>query len=110
MPVYQWKANSNAAPFFSDPSDGFIEARTPMKALKEVVENYDHSCGLFSAIILDPSPKNPVLARYLSRRAATQNNAPVGLTKWEGNKLYVNGKEIPLVEEVWEEVKTIGGE
>lgn len=105
MNIYQWKANSNAAPFFSDPSDGFVEAEAPMEALKKVVAEYDHPRGLFSAVVLEPSPKNPVLARYLSRRAATQMKAPCGLTKWEGDNLYVGGKLIPLErEEVFEEV------
>ena len=35
MNTYQWKANSNAAPFFSDPSDGFIEAESPSMNLVE---------------------------------------------------------------------------
>lgn len=105
MLTYQWKANSNAAPFFSDPSEGFIEAATPMDALKKVVAEYDHPCGLFSVAIYEPSPENPILARYLSIRAATQAKAPIGLTKWEGDILYVNGKKIPLAEkEVWEDL------
>lgn len=104
MAVYQWKANSNAAPFFSDPSEGFTEAQAPMEALRKVVEDYSHPLGLFSAVILEPSPKNPVLARYMSARAATQERAPGGVYKWEGNDLYVNGVKMPLQEEVFEEV------
>jgi len=71
MTTYQWKANSNSAPFFSDPSEGFIEADDPMTALRKVVSDYEHSCGFFSAVILEPTPENPVVARYLSARAAT---------------------------------------
>lgn len=104
MAVYQWKANSNAAPFFSDPSEGFIEAQTPMEALRRVVESYHHPLGLFSAVILESSPRNPVLARYMSARAATQERAPVGVYKWIGNDLYVSGVKIPLEEEIFEEV------
>lgn len=104
MNTYQWKANSNAAPFFSDPSEGFIEAESPMAALRKVVKDYDHSCGLFSAVILEPTPENRVLARYLSKRAATQVKAPCGLTRWEGDRLFVNGVEIPLEESIFEEV------
>lgn len=105
MTVYQWKANSNAAPFFSDPSEGFTEAQTPMEALRKVVESYDHSLGLFSAVVLEPSPKNPVLARYMSARAATQEKAPAGVHKWVGDDLYVDGVKIPLQEEIFEEVR-----
>lgn len=104
MKTYQWKANSNAAPFFSDPSEGFIDAEGPMEALKKVVADYTHPCGLYAATILEASPDNHVLARYLSNRAATQAKAPNGMTKWEGDTLYVNGKEIPLRDELWEEV------
>jgi len=102
--TYQWKANSNSAPFFSDPSEGFIEADNPMAALRKVVSDYKHSCGLFSAVILEPTPENPVVARYLSARAATVGKAPSGLTQWKGDDLYVDGVKIPLVEEVFEEV------
>ncbi|GAG66938.1 unnamed protein product, partial [marine sediment metagenome] len=52
METYQYRTNSNAAPFFSDPGDGFIEAETPMEALKDVVANYSHDCGLYSATIV----------------------------------------------------------
>lgn len=105
MPTYQWKANSNAAPFFSDTSEGFIDDETPMDALEKVVSEYDHPCGLFAVVILEPTPANKILARYLSKRAATQDKAPCGLTKWAGDNLYVDGKLIPLVDEVYEEVK-----
>jgi len=102
MKTYQWKTNSNAAPFFSDPSEGFIDADNPMDALRKVVSNYKHPAGIYSAAILKPTPENPVVARYLSARAATAEKAPTGLTKWEGNDLYVDGVKIPLAEEVFE--------
>lgn len=105
MPTYQWKANSNAAPLTSDPSEGFIDADSPMDALREVVASYDHPLGLYSAVILEPTPENSVVARYLSARAATVRKAPVGLTKWEGDDLYVDGVRVTPAEEIFEEVK-----
>ena len=101
MTEYFIVANSNAAPFFSDPGEGFIEAETPTEALKEVVTNYKHSLGLFSATINEPSPENPVLAMYLSPRAHTQNKAPCGLHRWEGDTLIVNDKEQPALDEIY---------
>jgi hypothetical protein len=105
MNIYQWKANSNAAPFFSDLSEGFMEEESPMAALRKVVKNYNHPCGLFSAVILEPTPENRVLVRYLSKRAATQDKAPCGVTRWDGDRLFVNGVEIPLEESIFQEVK-----
>ena len=105
METYQWKANSNAAPFFSDSSEGFINAESPMEALHKVVAGYTHPCGLFAATISLPTPENPVVARYLSARAATAEEAPSGLTKWVGDILYVDEIEIPASKEIYEKVK-----
>ncbi|MBN2459082.1 hypothetical protein JXB28_02260 [Candidatus Woesearchaeota archaeon] len=103
--VYQWATNSNAAPFFSDTDIGFIKATDPMSALEEVVNNYDHPCGLYAAAILEPSPKNPVLARYISARAATIESAPNGEHVWRQGGLYVNGKKVRERKERYELVK-----
>ena len=103
--VYQWFANSNAAPFFSDTSSGFIEATDPMSALKQIVENYDHPCGLYAAVIKEPTPKNPVVARYLSDRAATLDTAPSGMVEWKGDELYVSEKKMPNKKGFFELVK-----
>jgi hypothetical protein len=75
MTVYHFKANSVAAPFFSDPSDGFIEEATAMKALEKLVREYTHPCGLFSAVIESCEPKPKMLARYLSASAVAQQTA-----------------------------------
>jgi hypothetical protein len=106
--VYQWMTNSNAAPFFSDTDSGFTESSDPMSALEKIVKSYKHPCGLFAAAIKLPTPENPVVARYLSARAATQNAAPCGLTGWREDRLYVDGKKVPEKKEVYELVK--GGE
>lgn len=103
--VFQFITNSNSAPFFSDTDDGFVKADDAMSALKDVVKNYKHPCGLFSAVICEPSPKNPVLARYLSARSATAKSAPSGLTEWREDGLYVNDKRVPDKQEIYELVK-----
>jgi len=89
MPVYFWETNSNAAPFFSDPNSGFIEAETAMDALKEVVEKYDHPCGLYAAIVKACEPKSKVLARYLSAKAVATEEA---IKQTEGGIIKENGK------------------
>ena len=103
--TFQYETNSNAAPFVSDTGSGFIEAADPMVALEEVVKTYDHPAGLFAAVIRAPTPKNPILARYFSARAATQEAAPCGLTGWEQDGLYVDGKKVPERKERYELVK-----
>lgn len=100
--VYQWITRSNAAPFVSDTDLGFIESTDPMSALEKIVKSYKHPCGLFSAAIMAPTPKNPILARYLSSRAATQDAAPCGLTQWKTDGLYVDGKKMPEKKELYE--------
>jgi len=103
--TFQYVTNSNAAPFVSDTGSGFIEATDPMVALEDVVKTYDHSAGLFAAVIRAPTPENPILARYLSARAATQEAAPCGLTQWRQDGLYVDDKRISERKERYELVK-----
>lgn len=103
--VFQYHANSNAAPFVSDTSEGFIEATDPMAALEKVVQDYKHPAGLFAATISEPTPENPTLARYLSARAATSQAAPCGLTEWKQDGLYVDGKKISERQETYELVQ-----
>ncbi len=100
--VYQWITHSNAAPFVSDVESGFIEAATPKAALEDILKKYRHPAGLFSAAILEPSPANPLLARYLSPRAATQHYAKTGLHEWRDDGLYVDGKKVPERQEIYE--------
>lgn|SRR3989344_1167288 len=103
--VYQWITHSNAAPFVSDRETGFIEATSPKAALEQIVKSYKHPAGLFSAAVLEPSPANPVLARYMSARATTAYNAPTGLTAWRDDGLYVDGKKVPERQEAYEVYK-----
>ncbi|MBI1973084.1 hypothetical protein HYS50_03695 [Candidatus Woesearchaeota archaeon] len=100
--TFQYETNSNAAPFVSDTGRGFIEAADPMVALEDVVKTYDHPAGLFAAVIRAPTPENPILARYLSARAATQEAAPCGLTQWKQDGLYVNDKKVSERKERYE--------
>lgn len=103
--IFQYVTNSNAAPFVSDTDEGFIRAADAMSALEKVVKKYKHPAGLYAAQIREPTPENPVLARYLSARAATVEDAPCGMTEWKQNGLYVDDKKMPQKKEVYELVK-----
>ena len=72
--ISQYKTNSNAAPFFSDPDSGFIKADNPDKALSEVVANYSHPMGLFAAAIFEVSPENKKLREFHSKEALKQRS------------------------------------
>jgi len=101
--VYQFVANSNAAPFVSDTSQRFIDAETAMEALKKGVDEYSHPAGLYSAMVETCEEDSKVVARYLSERARRQEKAPCGVTRWEGDKLIVDGVEQPPAEELYED-------
>ena len=95
MDTYYYVTNSNSAPMFSDTSNGFITIETPMKALKKVVKEYKHPCGLFAAVVYECSPKQKMLARYLSARANTLDGV-TGRVFCEGNKITVDDKRLKL--------------
>jgi hypothetical protein len=68
MPEYFIKANSFAAPFFSDDSSGFVEAGSPEAALESFATAYSHPAGLYAA------------AAYASADAFHKGEGP--LAKW----------------------------
>ena len=92
MNTYYFTTNSNAAPFFSDTNNGFIEAPTAMDALKKIVKNYDHPCGLYAAIIQSCEENQKLLARYTCKKAVATGEAQKltegGILK-EGDKIRV---------------------
>lgn len=49
MPEFFIRAESFAAPFFSDSSTKFVEATTPEDALMLFAGSYSHPCGLYAA-------------------------------------------------------------
>lgn len=69
MNEYYIIANSFAAPFMSDTSEGFVEAKTPKEALDYFAAQYSHPSGLYSAVCYkDANAKaknNPPLATWL---------------------------------------------
>lgn len=74
-------AESFAAPFVSDASEHYIEAETPKEALEKLAEEYDHSCGLYSAACYESAEvyfnKEEPLAKWLcnfelAKRSATK--------------------------------------
>ncbi len=75
MPVFQAVLNSCAAPFFSDTMERFIEADSPVDALKKAVEEYDHSSGLYAAIVQTCEPEPKMMARFLSARENARKEA-----------------------------------
>jgi hypothetical protein len=105
--IFWYETNSNAAPFFSDYGSGFIEAENPRQALEKIVKEYKHPAGLFAVTVRAPTPEQPVLAKYLSARAATQEKAPCGLTQWKEDGLYVDGEKVPEQKEKYEINKKI---
>ena len=102
MMTYFYETRSNAAPFVSDSYHGFVEAEDPMEALKKVVAGYKHSAGLFAAEIMMADPSQRVLARYRSARAHTQVKASGGTRQWKEDGLYVDGKLVPMLGELWQ--------
>jgi hypothetical protein len=73
MKEFFFVANSNAAPFFSDTTTGFVKAETAKEALKKAVGEYQHSCGLYALYIHananDYHKGKQYLARHLSKEA-----------------------------------------
>ena len=101
--TFWYETNSNAAPFFSDYGNGFVKAENPRQALEKIVREYRHPAGLFAAVIKAPTPKQPVLAKYFSARAATQEAAPpAGGRIWKEDGLYVDGKKVAEQKEKYE--------
>lgn len=100
--TYQWHTNSNAAPFCSDSDSGFIEAGSPMEALKKIVSEYKHPAGLYAATINEPTVENKMVARYLSARANTASKAGTGLYETRNGELYVNDKPAKKHNEIYE--------
>ena len=62
------KANSFAAPFVSDDSTEFVEAKTAELALLKFIKEYQHHAGLYAAVV------------YESAEAYHKNKKPVA--KW----------------------------
>lgn len=48
-----YRANSKAAPFFSDTSEGYVEAKNAIEAAHKVRKDYSHPCGLFALNIYE---------------------------------------------------------
>jgi len=113
--TYYWQANSVAMPFFSDSSSGFVEAETPMEALKKEVKRYGEK-HLYAMTISSCEPKPKLLARYLSVKAIATSKASK-LTEStilkEGDKIRIRkeGKDVWFkiselaIEPIWEVVE-----
>lgn len=73
MKEYFFFANSNAAPFFSDESTGYIKGKNPEDALQKFRRRYKHPCGLFFAAIYESADafhkRKKALVMWFSKRA-----------------------------------------
>ena len=49
MKEYFVVTNSFAAPFVSDTDEQYVKGKSPKDALKKIVQNYTHPCGLYAA-------------------------------------------------------------
>lgn len=80
---YFIRANSFAAPFFSDESSGYVTASTPEEALEKYAMEYKHPCGLYAAACYDSADalhkgKEP-LARWLSNHEQEKQRITKGM-------------------------------
>lgn len=80
---YFIRANSFAAPFFSDESSGYMMASTPQEALEKYAKAYKHPCGLYAAACYESADalhkgKEP-LARWLSNHEQEKQRITKGM-------------------------------
>lgn len=84
---------------------GLIESTDPATALRDIVQSYENPKGLISATITSLSAGEPVLAKYLSSKGATEEEARklIGLPEWKQDGFcYVGGKKVPTQNERYE--------
>lgn len=86
MSEYFVIANSFAAPFLSDTSDGFISADSPEDALMKFAAVYRHPCGLYSAAVYPSADayhkRAEPLAKWLCNREIEQQRLTRGLASY----------------------------
>ena len=102
--LFKYQAKTGVLPPEFTTYTGHIRSTGPMAALEELVSSFANPSRVFSAEIRAPTLGQPVLARYLSARAATQEAAPSG-ARWREDGLYVDGKKVPERPEVYELVQ-----
>lgn len=71
---------SNAAPFFGDTDEKFIEAANPAEAVRLTRANYKHPAGLYALSVYSDAnsyhKRQPPLAQWLSPRARVRDGLP----------------------------------
>lgn len=76
MTEYFYVARSNAAPFFSDTWEGYVEAESPDSAIQKLLSENDHPAGMFALALWksadDMHKKEESIAHWHSERAAKQ--------------------------------------
>lgn len=84
-------ANSFAAPFFSDSSNGYEKGETPKEALASFVKSYTHPAGLYSAKVYESADAyhkgQEAVATYLSNHeiALKEATKDKGVYSYMGN-------------------------
>lgn len=82
MKEYFVKANSFAAPFFSDSSAVYVKGENPKKAMEKFVKEYTHPCGLYAANLYESADayhkQRKALVKYRSNEAEFMQKEKTG--------------------------------
>jgi len=102
MTEFYFRANSNAAPFFSDTTQGFVSAYSAEEALLKVIGEYSHPMGLFAVSIYSSADAGikglPALATWRSEAAIKQALQLVGDYDDDDPGEYIGGGMDPRTE------------
>ncbi|MBA7614738.1 hypothetical protein ES703_22007 [subsurface metagenome] len=97
MPEYFIVANSFAAPFFSDTSEGYFRGKNPKDVMHRFIAQYEHPCGLYSANLYenaDAYHKNEEpLRQYLCNLELEKQRLVEGKDSYSVLHSFHNGKE-----------------
>lgn len=100
MTEFYIEANSFAAPFFSDQSNGYVEAADAAEALLKFAADYSHPCGLYAAVAYTSADAcnkgEKPLARWLSNQAQRLQGV-TGSIRFDGpGRGEINGERIEI--------------
>jgi hypothetical protein len=96
MKEYFVKANSFAAPFFSDSSEVYVKGENPKKAMEKFVKEYTHPCGLYAANLYENADayhkKRKILVEYRSNEAEfMQKVGGTSIYKEKAGRIQIDG-------------------
>jgi len=100
MAEFYVEANSFAAPFFSDTSHAYVEAKTPAQALEQFAADYSHPCGLYAATVYSSADARnkgeKPLARWLSNQARQLQGVTGSIRMDAPGKGEINGEPVEI--------------